>query len=165
MTDLTALTARAGHRRREPKHIDRLFVCCRDRKQYTDWCADQGVPEQGEHILWVTTTTALAGHSDMDYHALMASDDWQELAAACYAQGGRWALGDEIRRWAERVRGEPAADPDLARTLRRLRADHEDARKALGRAQARLDEIGSELARLRAKDPAAYAAAYREATP
>lgn len=150
---------------RPPKHIDRLFVCCRDRKRYTAWCRDQGVPEHGEHILWVNEVAVLTGHSAMDYHALMASPDWQELAAACYAQGGRWALSDEIRQWAERVRGEPTADPDLARTLRRLRADHEDARKALGRAQARFDEIGSELARLRAKDPEAYAAAHREATP
>lgn len=148
---------------RQPVRIDRLFVCCRNRKHYAAWCREQGVPEQGEHVLWVNDLTVLTGHSGMDYHALMASPDWQELAAGCYAQGGRWALGSEIRLWSERVRGvEHQQNDALAARIRRLLADHEDARKALGRAQARFDEIGNRLAALRTEDPVAYAAARRE---
>lgn len=151
--------------RRDVARIDRLFVCSRSRNHYTAWCREQDVPEEGDHILWVKDLATLTGHRDMDYHALMASQDWQEPAAACYAQGGRWALGDEIRLWSERVRGvEHPQDDALTHTIRRLHADHEDARKALARAQSRLNEIGNQLAALRAKNPATYAAAYREAT-
>lgn len=164
MTDTADLRRRVYDAARQPARIDRLFVCCRDRKQYAAWCRELGVPETGEHILWVNDPSVLAGHSGMDYHALMASPDWQELAAACYAQGGRWALGSEINLWSERVRGvEHRQDDPLTQTIRRLLADHEDARKALQRAQARFDEIGNQLAGLRAADPAAYAAARREA--
>jgi len=92
--------------RPEPERIERLFVCCRTRKHFTAWCRDQGVPPEGDHILWVNDLSVLAGHSGMHYHALMSSPDWQELAAGCYAAGGRWALGSEINLWAKRVRAE-----------------------------------------------------------
>jgi hypothetical protein len=52
---------------------------------------------------------------------------------------------------------------DLAQTIRRLLADCEDARKSLNRARVRFEAIGDQLAALRAGDPAAYAAAYKEA--
>lgn len=52
---------------------------------------------------------------------------------------------------------------ELVDKIRRLLADHEDARKALNAVRARFDGIGDQLANLRAEDPGAYAAAYREA--
>jgi len=93
-----------GTRHRSPERIDRLFVCCRTRKQFVAWCRDQGVPTEGAHIHWVKDVAALTGCSEMHYHALMSSPDWQELAAACYSRGGRWVLGSEINLWSERVR-------------------------------------------------------------
>jgi hypothetical protein len=93
-----------GAFRRSPERIDRLFVCCRTRNQYLAWCREKGVPAEGDHVRWVKDVTAVTGCSEMHYHALVNSPDWQELAAACFARGGRWALGDEIVLWSERVR-------------------------------------------------------------
>lgn len=69
---------------------------------------------------------------------------------------------DQITAFAEPG---PATDTTaLAQMIRRLLADHEDARKALNRARARFEEIGDQLAELRYASPDTYADAYREAT-
>lgn len=89
---------------KEVERIDLLYVCCRTRAKFVAWCREEGVPAEGDHIVWVKDTSVLLGQSEMHYHALMSSPDWQELAAACYARGGRWVLGTEINAWSARVR-------------------------------------------------------------